>query len=975
MPSTATTFAGALREYRLAAALTQQALAERAGLSARGVSDLERGVRQRPQKVTLELLAGALGLSARERARLEALADVAPAAPILPARPGRPSRAARRSEAAEVGTGRAAELPLVGRGRALALIEEQLRGATPPLVMFAGEPGIGKSRLLREARSLAARGGWTVLAGGCTRRGGQVPFAPVLDAIREGVTSRAAARLRADLLGCAWLVRLLPELCDGPIEPLPGWTISPEQERRLLFLAIEHYLGNVAGPSGTLLLLDDLQWAGPDALDLLCALARGGVRLIGAYRDAEARPGDPLSVALADLAQAGRVVHHTLPPLTIEESGNLLAGLLTEGPPVDPAEQQRLVQRAGGVPFFLVSCARGLRTGTTEAVPWDLAQSLRQRLAALPMATREGLGVAAVIGRVAPRRLLAAVLGWPAEELLAALAAACTAQLLREEGSAAYAFLHDVTREIVETDLGAARRALLHLRVAEALEHEPSSVGASRTSPIERLAYHYGQGESWPQALDYLVQAGDKARAAYANQDALAFYAQALTVSETLGDAALPTAALVAQRRGDVQMLIQQVQGAIADYSLMVEIARRLRDQQLEGLALACLGAAEAELHEFEKAETSLRAALVIGEEGFDEVRQTATIVLSYCLVVGGRKSEGATVLLDARERALQRGDASLHQACEGMLALFCMWDGRFEDALVAWGRSDAGMKEALPDRVAQWWVEALILGGKGEYEAALSLLHNAVTVCERTGELWTGRRAPNTLGWLYGELQDHRRALAWNTKGLEAARERLAPETTSECENNARLNLADTLVALGRPDEAEGHFRAVERIVRNPRSHDRFMLWRYAQHLFHSYGELWLSQGDAPASLAYADECLALAVPTTSGKYLVKGRRLRGQALLALGRPAEAARELDLALQIARQVGNPAQLWKSYAAWGDLCMALGREQEARGSYRAAYGVIDRVAAALKDVSLRATFIGSAHVDRIRRSAGTTHRV
>jgi hypothetical protein len=68
-------------------------------------------------------------------------------------------------------------------------------------------------------------------------------------------------------------------------------------------------LGNVAGPAGTLLLLDDLQWAGPDALDLLTALVRAAtevpLRVIGAYRTTEVGPGDPLGILLADLAHAG----------------------------------------------------------------------------------------------------------------------------------------------------------------------------------------------------------------------------------------------------------------------------------------------------------------------------------------------------------------------------------------------------------------------------------------------------------------------------------------------------------------------------------------------------------------------------------------------------------------------------------------------------------------------------------------------
>jgi len=227
--------------------------------------------------------------------------------------------------------------------------------------------------------------------------------------------------------------------------------------------------------------------------------------------------------------------------------------------------------------------------------------------------------------------------------------------------------------------------------------------------------------------------------------------------------------------------------------------------------------------------------------------------------------------------------------------------------------------------------------------------------------------QALNTLGWVYGELQDHARALEWNTRGLAAALETDLRGVHFECMNHARLNLGDTLAALGRLDEAEEQYRAVEQVVRHPP--DAWMLWRYAQHLFHSYGELWLTRGDAANALAYADECLQLAEQTNSRKNIVKGRRLRGQALLARGGLAEAERELMHALELAREVGNPPQLWKTHVALGDLRTAQGQPDEARASYGAALAVIEGVAAGLEDAELRDTFLNSAHVQQVRRLA------
>ena len=143
-------------------------------------------------------------------------------------------------------------------------------------------------------------------------------------------------------------------------------------------------------------------------------------------------------------------------------------------------------------------------------------------------------------------------------------------------------------------------------------------------------------------------------------------------------------------------------------------------------------------------------------------------------------------------------------------------------------------------------------------------------------------------------------------------------------------------------------------------------MLWRYSEHLFHSYGELCLARGDHAKALTYADECLQLAEPNDSKKNIVKGRRLRGQALLAQGKLSEAQQELATALEIAKEIGNPPQLWKTYVALGDLCQAQGQTEDARKAYGDALAVIDGVAADLTDVSLKETLLNSDHVQEIR---------
>jgi len=133
--------------------------------------------------------------------------------------------------------------------RELALLERHLAGEGPPLLLLAGEPGIGKSRLLHAAVPRAVGAELRVLEGGCQRRGGQEPYAPLLGALRRYIRGRRPGQLRTELQGCAWLVRLLPELAEGPIPPLPSWTLTSEHERRLMGEAVGRFLTNVAGPA------------------------------------------------------------------------------------------------------------------------------------------------------------------------------------------------------------------------------------------------------------------------------------------------------------------------------------------------------------------------------------------------------------------------------------------------------------------------------------------------------------------------------------------------------------------------------------------------------------------------------------------------------------------------------------------------------------------------------------------------------
>jgi transcriptional regulator with XRE-family HTH domain len=856
-----------LKRYRRAAGLTQEALAERAGYSTSYLSKLERGERE-PLPFTIVTLAEALGLAPDERAAL--------------ARAAQPARASSRSRLlphrASAGTG-ANPLPLVGRANEVALLEQHLEGAGPPLLLLLGEPGIGKTRLLQEAASQAHLQGWRILEGGCHRHSAQEPYAPLLEALEEYLAHLAPATQREQLHGCDWLIRLLPDLAEGTNLALPAWSVPPAQERRLLFAAVRRFLDQVAGPVGTLLVLDDLQWAGADALDLLASLLRAEghhpLRLIGSYRSTEVQAADPLSQMVADLAREGRLHRAEVGPLAPSEATALLQ-LLLQGSQIEGHHPliKTILQRTGGVPYFLVSCVQGLQSealdgASNEAIPWAVAETIRQRVGALSEAAQYLLGAVAVAGHEARRSLLLALATqweWGKREALTALEQACHARLLVEAGADVYRFAHDLIRESVGADLSATRRALLHQQVAEWLEQRGGEL------PVEALAYHYLQAGLPEQAIRYQEQAGDRAAAMYAHAEAEHAYRQLGDVLNRLGRSA--EAAQAQEKLAAVLMAQVHYTEALAAlaqartaYQATQDLAGQARVVAMMGYLHGCLGATE---------------------EGI--------VLLQPWL------EPPYVSMLSAQSRGL----LSMH------FSELLRTSGRFEDALAVAEQAALLARQAQDEALlgqAEWYLGNMLLSlgnlsaAGAAYQAALPLLEQAGDIrglCIVLGNLMV-------LGYLSGDLRANESYLARAFPLARQIGDHHALEVMS-------MHQATNAFLLGAWARARQSFEETIALVRQ--ADMRFGMLTY---VLVGLGELLLCQGEEEAGIRCVEEARQMAEQGQDLNSLVAAQMVLAEYTLLRHHPHQAQTSLEpLAHQPGLDERNRLPSW-TLLAWAYL--------------------------------------------------------
>jgi DNA-binding SARP family transcriptional activator len=492
---------------------------------------------------------------------------------------------------------------VVGRDAELAAIANAARrvadGEGPGVLLISGEAGVGKTTVMAEAARRLFEGGACVVFGHCEEELA-TPYQLFAQALDHLVAQATDEQLAAHVASHgAQLTRLVPGLAPRlPDAPGVPTAADADAERYLLFAAVVGLLRTFAELQPVVLVFDDLQWADPGSLQLLCHLT-GSARstrlfVLGVFRDPEPPRGRSLGEALATLHRQLAVTRLELDGL--DEPGVVAIMEARAGHALDATAvnlAQAVQRETDGNPFFVTQVLRHLfetgriardASGRWEArgsiddigLPTSVREVIAARVARLGPVAGKVLALAAVIGREFDFDTLAQMVDVAEEDLLDVLAAATSSALLRERqvDPGHFVFAHALIRHTLYTGLGATRRALSHEQVGKALE---ALWGDHPEARITELARHWSQAPQ-PQHADravaYARMAADSALAALAPDEALGFYRQAL---EILSVSSAPDLALVI----DLSIGLGTAQRQIGEPSYrdtLLDAARRAAD-------------------------------------------------------------------------------------------------------------------------------------------------------------------------------------------------------------------------------------------------------------------------------------------------------------------------------------------------------------------------------------------------------------
>jgi ATP/maltotriose-dependent transcriptional regulator MalT len=619
----------------------------------------------------------------------------------------------------------------------------------PQVVLVAGDAGIGKTTLVAALARRAEDLGVDVAVGHCLDIGADVPFAPVVEAVRTLLTgvgdveSRPAARRMGALL-----------------DPETRWV--SEQVHLLDDLRLT--VLEAAGSGPVLLVLEDLHWADTSTRDFAVALsrtARGHLCFVLTVRTDDLHRRHPARTALAEIGRAPGGRRIELGPLELESIAGLIASI--SGGEADADVTRSVLERSEGNPLY----AEEIVAAGSGTVPGQLSDLFLARVDAVAQGPRQLLRTASVDGTHVDVDLLAELAGLERDQLGAFLHELLDANLLRSLGEA-LEFRHGLLREAVYDDLLPDERTRLHADLATILQARADADPAPRLSLLSRLAFHWSAAHDPTRALVASERAGMVAWKVGA-AESVTHLEHALSLVEQVPDAEallgrtkielVVSLARAACDQGDDQRWHALNRRAVD--LLQPDTAPRVASRALFSFAYSALN-----VDDTASAPEAVRLALEYAGESPTEERAYALGALALLHVVEGRFADALAAANQAAEAAEAVGavDALLLDLMFKSLALIYLGHVRescdVAEAAVAVARG-AGMPASAVDQLR---LLAFRLLDAGQVERGVSVAQAGRREGLEAGlaipAAWCGEALATAFIWA-GRLEEAERLLA----------------------------------------------------------------------------------------------------------------------------------------------------------------------------------------------------------------------
>jgi class 3 adenylate cyclase/tetratricopeptide (TPR) repeat protein len=810
--------------------------------------------------------------------------------------------------------------PFVGRGKELALLRERLADARTghgQIVLLAGEPGLGKSRLLLEFQHSLAAGEVCWLAGRSISFGSQIAYLPVIELMKrlfgmEDADEQTKIRGRFEAESEALGAEVQPGLpfikhllsLDTKGENLPD--MDAQQRRVKTFEALRNVILKRAQRGPVILAIEDLHWIDRTSQELLVSLAdslsMAPVLMVLTYRPGYQNP----------FPERSFITRLTLQQLSQKETIEMAGQVLTVRQ-VPEQLRQLVLEKAEGNPFFVEEMIKSLleagalehrdgsyRAAKTSAridVPDAIQDVIMSRIDRLEASPRKALQLASVIGREFTIELLETIsdLNDPLAEALEKLK---SAELIYERNvfpQYTCFFKHALTQEVAYNSLLLQRRKELHCLVAAAIEE----LYASRLPEFYGLlAYHYERGEEWERALDYLCRAAVRCRGIAAYREEVFQLTQAMAIAQRLGQPGLIND--LRGQRGVASVKCGLWAKARPDLeTALVELPREnlgRRAELLSSLAGACFWNLDVPSMQKYAIEGGVLAQSAEGKGLNDDLVAGLLSWLAAKYQMEGDLT-AATQLFD---RALAKG-AGFCSAALALYPLALYFQGRLAEALER-AQESAQAFRSLSDVFAATFGHAhlgLALAARGRYSEAARVFDEASQL-GRKHEIWTFQA--RTLAMSAGfhlDLFDFK----GNERLAEEAREQARSAKFQPSEVSASLDLVFNFARRGEVARAEALASETATVMAQIGGWHQ---WLWQVRLQQARAEIACAAEDWRSALDLT-EAAVQSRARGRAKYLVMGLETRARALAGLGRKVEAIKDLQLAVQSARKMGDPA--------------------------------------------------------------------